>query len=77
MTERRFPEVGMSHAATIEERLADIEKNVTELKLEFSRLGAKRDWIDRIVGSFKDDPEFDEILRLGREIRRADRPDGE
>ena len=67
----------MSHAATIEERLADVEKDVTELKLGFSRLGDKRDWIDRIVGSFKDDPEFDEILRLGREIRRADRPDGE
>lgn len=29
-------------------------------------------WIDAISGTFKDDPEFDEILRLGKEIRNAD-----
>ena len=63
--------------STIEVRLAQVEKDVTELKLAFSRLGAKRGWIDRIDGSFRDDPEFDEVLRLGREIRQADRPDGD
>ena len=37
----------------------------------------KEGWIDRITGTFKDDPDFDEILRLGREIRQADRPSSE
>ncbi len=67
----------MSQAPTIEERLAHIEKDVTDLKSEFNRLRSKGNWIDQITGTFKDDPEFDEILRLGREIRRADRPDEE
>ncbi len=34
-------------------------------------------WINSISGSFKDDPDFEEILRLGREIRQADRPNPE
>ena len=67
----------MSQASTVERRLAHVEKDITDLKLEFNRLTSKRNWIDGIVGSFKDDPEFKEILRLGREIRQADRPDKE
>ena len=30
----------------------------------------KPGWIDRITGSFADCPEFDEIVRLGREFRK-------
>ena len=67
----------MSQTSTIEERLGHVEREVTDLKSEFGRLSSKRNWIDRIVGSFKDDPEFEEILRLGREIRQADRADQE
>lgn len=26
-------------------------------------------WVDRVSGSFKDDPEFEEVLRYGREYR--------
>jgi hypothetical protein len=31
-------------------------------------------WLDRIAGTFRDDPVFAEIVRLGREAREADRP---
>jgi hypothetical protein len=31
-------------------------------------------WISAISGTFKDDPEFDEVLRLGKEFREADQP---
>jgi hypothetical protein len=41
------------------------------------RLQTGEGWIDRITGSFKDDPDFEEILRLGQEIRKADRLDAE
>lgn len=58
---------------TIEERLAKLEKEVAELKAEIERQNSKENWIKKIEGSFKDDPEFDEIIRLGREIREADR----
>ena len=56
---------------SIEERLAILEKEVAELKQAQSR----KDWIKEITGSFKDDAEFGEILRLGREIRSAQKMD--
>ena len=30
-------------------------------------------WLSRLIGSHKDDPLFDEIDRLGREIRQTER----
>lgn len=64
----------MCNAATLEERVAQLEREVAELK---QRLGADTtaDWIEQIAGSFKDDPEFDEVLRLGAELRRSDVPE--
>jgi hypothetical protein len=35
---------------------------------------AKPNWIDAIRGSATDNPVFDEIVRLGKEIRDAERP---
>ena len=61
----------MSPRSTIEERLSQVEQDIADLKSEVNRLRSN-DWIDQITGSFKDDPEFGEILRLGREIRQAD-----
>jgi hypothetical protein len=62
--------------ATVEERLEQLEKEVTLLKLSQSSkidLAAKKPgWIAKIEGSFKDDPDFAEILRLGREERQTD-----
>jgi hypothetical protein len=60
---------------TVEERLTIIEKELAELKRKLPV--PKRDWIARISGSFKGDPDFGEILRLGREIRDAEGPEGE
>ena len=31
-------------------------------------------WLDEVSGSFGKDPEFDEVARLGTELRKADRP---
>jgi len=62
--------------ATVEERLERLEKEVTLLKLSQSSkvdLASKKPgWVAKIEGSFKDDPEFAEILRLGREERQTD-----
>ena len=65
----------MSQATTIEQRLAHVESDLARLKSQLAVLGSKDNWIDQITGSFNADPEFDEILRLGRQIRAADRPD--
>ena len=64
----------MATAATIEERLTALELQVAQLLKQQSTTQKKPSWFEKIAGSFKDDPEFDEVLRLGREIRNADRP---
>jgi hypothetical protein len=56
--------------------LETLEAEVAELKRQ--NAATKDDWMSVVAGSFKDDPDFAEIVRLGREIRQADRPrDGE
>ena len=67
----------MSSTSTLEERMSQVEQDLAKLKAQVDRLRPKENWIDRITGSFKDDPEFEEIPRLGREIRQADRFESE
>ena len=56
----------------IEERLRKLEAEVHELK---AATGNKKSlpWYRQAAGQFKDDPVFDEIVRLGKEIRDAER----
>ncbi len=62
--------------SNVEQRLAKLEKEVADLKREKSEsrdLAAKKvGWISKITGTFENDPEFDEILRLGNEERKSD-----
>ena len=67
----------MSEALELQERLSRVERDLAELKSRMHRLGAAKNWIDQVRGSFQDDPQFDEILRLGRELRQADRCEAE
>lgn len=57
---------------TVEERLSKLEQDVAQLKSQSECGAARVGWITDLMGSFKDDPGFDEILRLGKEIRDAD-----
>jgi hypothetical protein len=45
-----------------------------ETRVERVAVETAADWLDRHAGSFKDDPVFEEIVKLGREFREADRP---
>jgi hypothetical protein len=58
---------------TIEQRLENVEKELAELKDEVKTLIPPQNWMSAVTGTFKNDPEFDEVLRLGRELREADR----
>jgi len=62
---------------SVEERLDELEKDVRILKLtraHESELSAKKPgWTSRVEGSSQGDPDFEEILRLGREERKSDR----
>jgi hypothetical protein len=61
----------MSEQQTIEQRLTEIERELAELKQRILPQKDGTSWVERIAGTFKDDPDFDEIVRLGREFRRA------
>ena len=68
-----YEELAMSD--TIETRLARVERELAILRSKSTR--DKSNWLSEISGSFKDDPHFDEIVRLGKEMRDAEQPENE
>ena len=60
---------------TVEERLTRLEEEVARLK-EANKGGEANapPWWERIRGTFKDDPDYDEAMRLGRRWRESFRP---
>ena len=71
--EKLYEELAMSD--TIETRLARVERELAILRSKSRR--DKSNWLSEITGSFKDDPQFDEIVRLGKEMRDAEPPECE
>jgi hypothetical protein len=61
-------------AATLEQRMSALEETVHELQEAMRARQPTPDWLDRVIGSMKDEPAFDEVLAHGRAIRQADRP---
>jgi hypothetical protein len=61
-----------SKVSELEKRVLLLEKELRELK---ERMESKREtpWYRQILGQFKDDAAFDEIVRLGRQIRESER----
>ena len=61
----------------LEHKVLDLERKIAELRSELHPLRAFRN-VEETFGLFANDPEFDEIVRLGREYRnRANVLDGE
>ena len=60
--------------ATLEQRMSALEETVRELQEAMQGRQPAPDWLDRVIGSMKDEPAFDEVLAHGRAIREADRP---
>ncbi len=58
---------------TVESRLAKVERELAILKSRMPR--DKSNWIADITGTFKDDPDFEEIVRLGKELRDGEAPE--
>ena len=57
---------------TIEDRIAALEAAVAELrKNQFIQRPAP-DWLEQVIGSFKDEPAFEEVLAYGRAIRKGE-----
>ena len=61
---------------SLEQRVAVLEVEVARLKQE--RTGATalpKPWWEEIRGTFKNDPAYEEAMRLGRQWREAQRPE--
>ena len=58
---------------TVEQRLTRIERELAILKSQAN--SDKSNWVSEIKGSFKNDPDFDEITKLGKELRDAEEPE--
>ena len=59
---------------TLEERVATLEAEVARLKRERSGPETAEPWWRAIRGTFKNDPDYKEATRLGREYRESLRP---
>lgn len=57
---------------SMEQRLDRLERAVETLKTSIS---SQPNLIAEITGISKDDSDFDEIVRIGKEIRNAEPPD--
>jgi len=60
---------------SIEERSSIVEKELAEVKERLTAERPERPWYEGMIGSMKDFPEFGEVARLGREIRKSDSND--
>lgn len=56
----------------IEQRLAAVEAAVRALQQQRTILPPAANWLERISGSFKDEPAFEQVLEFGRAHRAAD-----
>jgi hypothetical protein len=63
----------MPDVPTLEKRVATLENELAEIKLQIAA-ESRQSWFAHVAGSFKDEPDFDEVLRLGREVRQSDPP---
>lgn len=60
--------------ATLEQRMNVLEQAVRELQEALNARKPAPNWLDRVIGTMKDEPAFDEVLAHGRAFRQADRP---
>jgi hypothetical protein len=60
------------------QQIAELEVKVSDLSGEVGTTlpSAGAPWWKKIVGIYKDDPEFDEAMRLGRQYRTSLGPTG-
>lgn len=57
----------------LEQRLVAVEQAIASLRHTTASTGRapKDDWLGSVLGRFENDPDYDEIARLGREFRET------
>ncbi len=64
----------MSAEISLEQRVETLEAAVRDLQQRLNSKASAANWLDRVIGSFRDEPAFEEVLEYGRQFRQADRP---
>lgn len=57
--------------ATVEERLSTLEAELHAVKRHLSAEDKSRTWVEQVAGSMNGWPEFDQVVKLGREFRQS------
>ncbi|HEY7531570.1 MAG TPA: hypothetical protein VH681_02170 [Nitrospiraceae bacterium] len=63
-----------SSRSELEQRVTDLEAEVSNLKRKVATLDTVRPWWEQIMGTFEDDPIYDEAMKRGRQYRESLRP---
>ncbi|MEG4455280.1 hypothetical protein [Microcoleus sp. N9_A1] len=61
----------MAINTSLEGRLAAVEAAIAQFQKQIVA-SQPTNWLEQIIGSFKDEPAFEELLALGRAIRQGD-----
>ena len=62
----------MEMSTELEQRVTTLENELSEVKQMLGKGRPQKDW-RKTVGMSKEDPGFDEMIRLGKEIREQER----
>lgn len=57
--------------SSVEDRISALESEIAAVKRQLAAIAKPRPWLDEVAGSMDPWPEFEEVLRLGREFRRS------
>lgn len=58
----------------LEDRVSQLEQTVEQLQKQLQSQKPASGWISDSIGCFSNDPVFEEIVRLGKEIRDGEAP---
>jgi len=61
----------MHDQPSLEQRLSSLEHEVDQIKLRLDRQAPNGNWVEARSGSMKEYPDFEEVIRLGREARKS------
>jgi hypothetical protein len=62
----------MSQSTVIEKRLDKLESEISEIKLILAdKTNSSTPWWEEIIGTFADDPAFEEAIEIGKKYRQS------